>query len=210
MLTMTAQKSHDHGRDWEALYREQAVEEMPWYRAGLDPDFERALEALGIESGRTLDIGTGPGTQAIALAKMGLEVTASDVSQTAIDKAAARAREQGLKIDFIQDDILHSHLTGTFDYVFDRGLFHSLPPDERGSYVGKVSGLIAPGGYLFLKCFSKKEPPGPGPHRLSPDEIEDNFSGSFEIISIEDSVFDGEGRTFRLALFAVMRKIGER
>ena len=43
-------------------------EEMHWYFPALDPDLGKALEAYRIVSGTFLDIGTGPGTQAIELA----------------------------------------------------------------------------------------------------------------------------------------------
>jgi methylase of polypeptide subunit release factors len=45
---------------------------------------EEELEKRKISNGRILDLGTGPATQVIQLAKRGLQVTGSDVSQTAI------------------------------------------------------------------------------------------------------------------------------
>ncbi|MBR8831761.1 MAG: hypothetical protein N5P05_002641 [Chroococcopsis gigantea SAG 12.99] len=57
--------------DPEQLYREQSVDSMPWFYEGLDPDLKRALGMMNITQGVALDIGTGPGTQAIALARQG-------------------------------------------------------------------------------------------------------------------------------------------
>jgi len=193
-------------RDWEGLYREQAVETMPWYYPDLDPDFETVIAELGIDSGRVLDMGTGPGTQAMALAKMGFEVTATDISGTAVELAAAKAKELGLSIDFRQDDIRHTLLDETFDYIFDRGLFHTLAPSERHVYVENVYNLLSKGGRLFLKCFSHKEKRPGGPHRLSPQDIEDNFGACLTIVSIADTVFPGTDPPVRRALFAVMKK----
>jgi methylase of polypeptide subunit release factors len=42
------------------------------------------LERRKISKGKILDLGTGPTTQAIQLAKRGLQVTGSDVSEAAI------------------------------------------------------------------------------------------------------------------------------
>ena len=197
---------HDHDRGWEELYREQAVETMPWYYPDLDPDFKEALAELGVTSGRALDMGAGPGTQAIALAKMGFAVTATDISATAVAKAAAKAEESGLDIDWRRDDILHTRLNETFDYIFDRGLFHVLPIDERPAYVANVYGLLSEGGYLFLKCFSDKEPAGPGPHRLSRREIDETFGSRLKIVSMADSFFPGQRRPRPRALFVVMKR----
>lgn len=44
---------------------------MPWYNEKLDADLENEMKLRKITKGRFLDLGTGPGTQAIQLAKMG-------------------------------------------------------------------------------------------------------------------------------------------
>ena len=73
--------------DWNNLYNTQNVETMPWYNENIDSDLEEELERGKISKGRILDLGTGPATQAIHLAKRGLEVTGSDVSEAAIRRA---------------------------------------------------------------------------------------------------------------------------
>jgi methylase of polypeptide subunit release factors len=52
---------------------------MPWFNPELDDDLKQALDELGLRSESTLDLGTGPGTQAIQLARSGFEVTATDI-----------------------------------------------------------------------------------------------------------------------------------
>ena len=44
------------------------------------------------EPSRFLDVGSGPGTQAIALARRGFRVTATDLSVAAVEGARQRAR----------------------------------------------------------------------------------------------------------------------
>jgi len=41
-----------------------------------------------------------------------------------------------------------------------------------------------------MMCFSEKEPPGPGPRRVSKAEIESTFTPLFNIIYIKDATFD--------------------
>lgn len=192
--------------DWEKLYQDQAVETMPWYSPHLDPDFKQALIELAISSGRVLDMGAGPGTQAIELAKMGYSVTATDISATAVELAAAKAAALGLEIDWRQDDVLNTRLAGDFDCVFDRGLFHVLPIDQRDLYARTIHGLLVSDGYLLLKCFSDKETSPGGPHRLSPADIEAVFSSRFGIQTIRASGFAGTALPVRKALFCAMRK----
>ncbi len=192
---------------WERMYRDEDVETMSWYYPELDPDFREALAELGISGGSVLDLCTGPGTQAMALAQRGFMVTATDVSATAVEKAATLARESGLKIDFRRNDILRNRLEASFDLVIDRGCFHIFPPEKRDVYVENVSTLVGAGGYLLLKCFSYREKRKEGPFRLHPDEIRRRFAGAFEILSISESSFPGNDRKPQpLALFCVMRR----
>src|SRR5262245_35251828 len=136
---------------WGELYQQQEVESMPWFNPELDDDLENALDDLGLRSGSALDLGTGPGTQAIHLARRGFAVTATDISEAAILLAREKAQKHGLEITWEQDDILATRLDRQFDLIFDRGLFHVIAPERRRNYVTIVSGLLKTGGYLFLK-----------------------------------------------------------
>src|SRR6188472_919691 len=73
--------------DWETLYKSQKVETMPWYNQNLDPDLEDELDRRKITNGKFLDLGTGPGTQAIWLSKRGFKVIGCDLSEAAIKRA---------------------------------------------------------------------------------------------------------------------------
>ena len=193
--------------EWEGLYREQEIETMAWFYEGLDPDLEGALEELGITGGSALDLGTGPGTQAMGLAERGFEVVATDLSGTAVKKARERAEKKGVRVEFRQDDILSTALTGEFDFIFDRGCLHTLPPEKRYDYVRVVHGLVKPGGFLFLKCMSISETHlDPGPHRFAPGDIQGLFSSKFKLISIEDTVYHGTMDPLPKALFCVMER----
>jgi SAM-dependent methyltransferase len=120
--------------DWETLYKTQKVETMPWYNKNFDSDLEKELDERKIINAggqKFLDLGTGTGTQAMWLAKRGYKVIGSDLSEAAINRARnVYANEKS--VDFIVDNILNSKFKGSeFDYIFDRGCFHVLPPEDR-------------------------------------------------------------------------------
>jgi 2-polyprenyl-3-methyl-5-hydroxy-6-metoxy-1,4-benzoquinol methylase len=192
--------------DWNNLYQERQVETMPWYNPDLDADLEQALGELKINSGTALDLGTGPGTQAIALAKKGFRVTGTDISEAAITQADSKTKEEGLDVRFIQDDIFNSHLNQEFDFVFDRGCFHVFHPDLRQDYVRIVHSLIKPKGYLFLKCFSHLETSEGGPYRFTPEEIKKIFGVRFHVISIHETVYQGTLDPLPKALFSILQR----
>jgi cyclopropane fatty-acyl-phospholipid synthase-like methyltransferase len=191
---------------WDERYQQQPVETMPWFYPELDDDLAQALDALGLRSGSALDLGTGPGTQAIQLAQHGFDVTATDLSDAAIRLASARAEIQGLKISWQQDDVLSSQLTGPFDLIFDRGCFHVLPPERRQDYISTVAGLLKPGGFFFLKCFSQLQPGTQGPNRFTPAQIQSIFSSRLEVHSVSETVYQGTLDPLPRALFCVMQR----
>jgi SAM-dependent methyltransferase len=154
--------------DWETLYKSQKVETMPWYNENFDSDLEKELdERKIINDGKFLDLGTGPATQAIWLARRGFNVIGSDLSQAAINRARKiYANEEN--VNFIVDDILNSKFNANeFDYIFDRGCFHVLSPADRQNYIRKIKRILKVNGILFLKCFSDKEPRQEGPYKFS-------------------------------------------
>ena len=191
---------------WDERYQQQPVETMPWFYPELDDDLAQALDTLGLRSGSALDLGTGPGTQAIQLARRGFDVTATDLSEAAIRLAQERAQALGLAIRWQQDDILSSQLTGPFDLIFDRGCFHVLPPERRQDYVATVAGLLKPSSFFFLKCFSQRQPGTQGPNRFTPAQIQSIFSSRLEVHSVSETVYQGTLDPLPRALFCVMQR----
>ncbi|MBW4650334.1 MAG: class I SAM-dependent methyltransferase [Kastovskya adunca ATA6-11-RM4] len=192
--------------DWKQIYQDREVETMPWFNPDLDADLERALTDLNLNAGTVLDLGTGPGTQAIALAERGFSVTASDISEAAIARAEGIGKEQGLDVTWKQDDILNSTLNQQFDFVFDRGCFHVFSPEQRQNYLRTLNNLVKPKGYFFLKCFSHLQPGEEGPYRFTPEEIRDIFTPHFNIHSIKETVYQGTLDPLPQALFSVLEK----
>jgi ubiquinone/menaquinone biosynthesis C-methylase UbiE len=195
--------------DWNNLYSSQNVETMPWYNENLDSDLQEELERRKISKGRILDLGTGPATQAVQLAKRGLQVTGSDVSEAAINRARKVYvhNNKDKEICFIVDDILNSKIKDkSFDYVFDRGCFHILPIQKRPVYIKEINRILDNRGILFLKCFSVKEPRQEGPYKFSENEIKQLFGNDFVIISVKDTVYQGRLDPLPRALFVAMNK----
>ncbi len=192
---------------WEDVYRRSDVTDLPWYTPVLDPDFEHALKAHFPIGGQVLDLGTGPATQAIQLAKRGYDVVATDIASSAITKARHAATREGVRIDFRVDNILESTLPDALvDAIVDRGVFHTLAPESRPRYVAAVHRILRSAGFLFLKAFSHKEPRQQGPYHFSPAELRNYFQDSFDVLSVEDATFHGTLAAPPKALIAVFRR----
>ena len=192
--------------DWDTYYKENNVEEMPWYESNLDADLKNEINSRNLSRGKFLDLGTGPGTQSLQLSNLGFDVTGSDLSENAIKKA----KNLSTKVNFVTDDFLNSKLPeNEFDFIFDRGCFHIFDIEQRSNYVNQIKRILGNNGILFLKCMSIEEkdlPEDKGPHKLSKSELKQVFSNDFEVEFIQDSVFQGTLTPLPKALFAVLKK----
>jgi SAM-dependent methyltransferase len=144
---------------WDDFYadRERPV---PFFVAKPDENLVSYLERGLITPGRALDLGCGPGRNALHLAAAGFKVDAVDLSPAAICWAEDRAREKGADVSFHCGDaftLAGAELRGPYDLIYDSGCFHHLPPHRRISYLGLLDQVLAPGGHLALACFAAGE-----------------------------------------------------
>lgn len=103
--------------DWDrAILRQARVIE------GL---LDRKLGSLRL---RIHDCACGVGTQSIGLAMLGHEVSGSDISQTAVQRARAEADQRGLAIEFSVSDMTNLDRYGSYRFdvlcAFDNALAH--------------------------------------------------------------------------------------
>lgn len=195
-----------HG-GWDGVYRDLKPEELPWNAGGPDPDLVRLVESGAVPVGRAIDLGTGPGHDAVYLAQKGFKVLAVDIAPKAIDLARSNARtaRMNVAIDFrVEDALKLSSPAGSANFVNDRGCFHTLDASSRELYARRVAEVLAPAGQLFLRTFSDKEPAGPGPHRFTRAELEAQWSPAFDFLELGEGVFEGPRRP--QAYFCLLRK----
>jgi SAM-dependent methyltransferase len=152
---------------------------------------------------RALDIATGLGRNALALARAGYEVDAVDISPTALEEAARRARREGLRtIRWIAADLDRWRPPrGRYDVVvnaffLDRRLWPAL------------RAAVRPGGLLFFEthlasAHSDGGPPGRR-RRLRPGELRRIF-GDWEILYARDGMCREGARTLPLGRIVVRR-----
>jgi SAM-dependent methyltransferase len=107
-------------------------------------------EIEGTAPGRALDVGAGEGGDAVWLAEHGWTVTASDISQHALDRIETVADERGLKIECHHADAnsVDAYPTQAFELVSAQ--YASIPrtPDRRG--LDNLLAAVAVGGTLLV------------------------------------------------------------
>ncbi len=192
---------------WDAFNKSYEVQELPWFTREIDSDFREFIEKYGSRGKRILDVGAGPGTTAVFLARSGYEVTATDISPYIVEVAKKRAGALASAIEWRVDDITESKLSGEFDVIHDRGCFHVLPEDLRIKYVGNICRLIAENGVLCMKAFSKnEETPRPGAHKFDAKEISEYFRCTFKLLESRESSLPSTLENDPRAIFVILKK----
>jgi SAM-dependent methyltransferase len=107
--------------------------------------------AASLPPGRALDLGCGEGGDAAWLAERGWQVTAVDISQTALDRAAAEARARNVadRIDFARHDLPDTFPEGVFDLVSAQFL-HSMTELDRPRVLRLGADAVTVGGLLLI------------------------------------------------------------
>ncbi|MET9699486.1 class I SAM-dependent methyltransferase [Streptomyces sp. NPDC006529] len=144
---------------WDGFYADRS-RSVPFFVAAPDEHLAEALDRGLIRPGRALELGCGPGRNALHLASLGFEVDAVDLSPAALAWAGERAAEAGLDVRFHHGDIFDPDPAGwggTYDLIVDSGCFHHLPPHRRISYLALLDRALAPGGHFSLTCFAAGE-----------------------------------------------------
>jgi len=138
-----AARSSANETDWDHRYGDDHL----W--SG-NPNGTLVNEISGLAPGRALDVGAGEGGDALWLAEQGWRVTASDISQRALDRVDAEAERRGLRVERHHADAnaLDAFERGAFDLVSAQ--YASIPrtPDGRG--VRNLMDAVGPGGTLLV------------------------------------------------------------
>ncbi|MWA15772.1 SAM-dependent methyltransferase [Streptomyces sp. BA2] len=125
--------------------------------------------------GAALDLGCGAGGDTIWLAQRGWQVTAVDISTTAVERVRERAGELGLaeRVSTEQHDLADSFPAGRFDLVSAQ-YFHTPLQLSRGRVLGTAAKALRPGGLLLIVDHGSTAPwswnQDPGIHYPTPTE----------------------------------------
>jgi SAM-dependent methyltransferase len=145
--------------DFNALYQGGQIFEgvdlpnIPWDIGAAQPVVIEAERADRFH-GAVVDVGCGPGDNAIFLAGQGHQVTGIDVAATAIEQAGQRAKEGGVDIQFtVADATSLEGFEGRFDSVLDAACYHCLTEDARHAYATALHRATRPGALLTLFAF---------------------------------------------------------
>ncbi|MCK2215900.1 FAD-dependent oxidoreductase [Actinomadura sp. ATCC 31491] len=116
-----------------------------------NPNLALVREVTGLAPGRALDLGCGEGADAIWLAARGWRVTAADISQVALDRAAEEAVRAGVAglVEWQRHDLAESFPAGSYDLV-SASYLHSPVELPREEILRAAAAAVVPGGVLLI------------------------------------------------------------
>ena len=171
-----------------------------------DEEGRTLCAAMGTANGQrlALDCSCGWGKQAIAMARLGWTVTATDVSASSMDFARQFAAEEQVDIHFQECDMrdLGSQFHNTFDCAVSCFALYELPTDAAiQQALAGIRAALKPGGQLYIRMrdmdFLMEEMPR---HSFCGERRVPNG----RILCIED--WDFESETHVVAMNAFMRE----
>ncbi len=137
---------------YELMYRHSVIP-IP-YDIGPREELLGLVESGRVKPCRAIDLGSGTASNVIYLAQHGFDVTGVDYSPAAIEMGRLRAREAGVEVTFIEDDLTNlQHVNGTFNLLVDYGCLHSISPKNRHLYIKNALPLTHQGSLFLLVCF---------------------------------------------------------
>jgi methyl halide transferase len=169
--------------------------DLPWDLGRPDPNMVKTITDKAIKPCYLLEIGCGTGTDSIWLAQQGFDVTATDLSDIALEKAAQKAKEANVTCSFLELDFQQKSTPGApFEMIYDRGCFHSFDTHYmRKKFATHAAEHLTKGGLWLNLSGSMDDPPREmGPPRRSLKNIVDAVEPYFEILAIDVGIFDSE------------------
>jgi SAM-dependent methyltransferase len=149
-----------------------------------------------------LDVSCGIGTQSLGLARLGFQVTASDLSPEAIARAKKEAETRNLSIPFSVCDMREAfrHHGGGFDMVIscDNSVPHLLSDEEILRALQEIYDCLSPGGgcLLTIRAYDKE---ARGWGIVKPYGIREEGSKRYLIFQ----VWDFEGEQYALSMYFI-------
>lgn len=124
--------------------------------------------AGGLPPGRVLDLGCGEGGDAVWLAGRGWDVTAVDISPTAVDRGRAAAAAACVAVRFVVADLTTWEPDASYDLV-TASFLQSPVALTRGEILRRAAARVVTGGHVLL--VSHAAPPPWAHHHDGPSRL---------------------------------------
>ncbi len=181
---------------FDRIYRGAEPDQIAWHYDEPPEQLITLIESGQLAPCKAIELGCGLGSQCVALAQRGFEVTGVDCSAAAIDEARRQAERAGVNAAFVVADLLGSlaGLSPPYQLAWDWEVLHHIFPAQRPQFVQRVADLLGPKGRYLSVAFSEQDPwlADQGKFRTTPlktvlyfsseQELREQFEPTFKVL----------------------------
>lgn len=146
--------------------------------------------------GTALDLGCGAGIYAVYLAKRGYDVTGLDFIPKALEMAEDTAKREGVKINWVEADLLEWPSRTQFDLILDSGTLHNISSRHLANYKQQLLRWLKPDSDYILSHWGKRHAfdwRPIGPRRRTRDQLRQLFAPELREKAYDSEVGTGIG-----------------
>lgn len=142
--------------------------------------FAKYVGELLKKNGNLLELGCGNGRDSIYFSDLGLNVTAIDASDKAIEESGMKYKNNN--ICFVCDDFVRATaiFVGQYEYVYSRFSLHAINEEQEDEVIHNVYNVLKKGGMFFVEARS----------------INDDIFGKGKKIARNTYFYEGHSRRF--------------
>lgn len=214
-------------KGWQELWHDPKIRER-WEAMPPLPEVVETAKRLEAEAKkRVLDIGCGLGRHTVYLAAQGLEVTATDVASSAIEKCTENLEAAGLAATMVEVGMTEFPWPdGHFAGVVASNVIHHTDLATLSGIIASITRVLADGGYFVwvtptprhfacgrgrelapMTWVDSDEHDGHLPHHYSTEEELRDLLADYEILSLDEHEYR-EGENSRWHWRVLARKRG--
>lgn len=194
---------------WNEVYITKTEAELSWHQNDPSVAINLMKKAGLTTASAVIDIGAGTSRLMERLLDLGIrDLSALDLSESALAAARARLGEREKSVKWIVDDITKWEPTQVYDIWHDRAVFHFLVnPKDRIAYSQRLSQSIVPDGHVIIATFATDGPEkcsGLAVARYSPTTLAHTLGADFSLLAHQFHVHKtpwGNPQSFQYSLF---------
>lgn len=203
--------AHEQEHMWSTRYRNAGED----YVFGTTPNrFLAAQSALLAAGSNVLSVADGEGRNAVWLAEQGLQVTATEISPVALEKARKLAAGHHVEVDFVlADAVSWDYPEAAYDFVVAVFIQFADPAQRERIFAGMARAL-RPGGHLILQGYTPKQleyrtgGPSAVENLYTVEMLREAFAGLevLHLLEYEDVLDEGVGHKGQSALVGLVAR----
>lgn len=202
----------DLKKHWDSAYENNDITKLGWYEEDPIPSLQLIQKCDLSSDARILNVGVGTSTLIDELLNFGYSnLTASDISNTALEKLQTRLGANKNKVHWVVDDLTNPKLLSEIDPIdlwHDRAVLHFFTnEEEQNAYFSLLKKIVKPKGYVLISTFNSEgatKCSGLNVKRYNKDLLTNKLGADFKLLEFFNYTYtmpSGDTRPYIYTLF---------